>query len=85
MILHLHIYVQYRLLDQLMTTLPTDGSEDLPLVLSACKFLDLLLVLQTEDFQVYVALWLIHKKTLSPKQVSMDFHHGHRRCSVSPR
>ncbi|ETW86774.1 hypothetical protein HETIRDRAFT_30556 [Heterobasidion irregulare TC 32-1] len=43
----------YRLLDQLMTILPTDGSEDLPLVLSACKFLDLLLVLQTEDFQVY--------------------------------
>ena len=33
---------------------PTDGSEDLVLILSACKFLDLVLVLQTEEFQVYV-------------------------------
>jgi len=32
---------------------PSDGSEDLPLILSACKFLDLLLVLQTEEFQIH--------------------------------
>lgn len=37
-----------------MTDLPMDGSEGLPLVLSVSKFLDLLLVLQTEEFQVYV-------------------------------
>lgn len=37
-----------------MTDLPSDGSEGLPLVLSVSKFLDLLLVLQTEEFQVYV-------------------------------
>lgn len=30
-----------------------DGSDELPLILSACKFLDLLLVLQTEEFQVH--------------------------------
>lgn len=33
---------------------PPDGSEQLQLVLAACKFLDLLLVIQSEDFQVYV-------------------------------
>lgn len=48
--------MQYRLFEQIMTTLPADGSEDLPLILSACKCLDLLLVLQTEEFQVYVRL-----------------------------
>ena len=31
---------------------PSDGSEQLLLVLAACKFLDLLLVIQSEDFQV---------------------------------
>lgn len=35
-----------------MVTLPSDGSEDLQLVLSASKCLDLLLVLQTEEFQM---------------------------------
>lgn len=33
---------------------PADGSEDLALILAACKFLDLLLIIQSEDFQVYV-------------------------------
>jgi len=33
---------------------PPDGSEQLQLILAACKFLDLLLVLQSEDFQMYV-------------------------------
>lgn len=31
---------------------PADNSEDLALVLAACKFLDLLLIIQSEDFQV---------------------------------
>ena len=35
-----------------MASLPADGSEDLQLVLAACKCLDLLLVLQTEEFQM---------------------------------
>ena len=35
---------------------PSDGSEQLLLVLAACKFLDLLLVIQSEDFQVSVCL-----------------------------
>jgi len=43
---------QYRLFDQLLTALPSDGSEDLQLILAACKCLDLLLVLQTEEFQM---------------------------------
>nr|ODN87338.1 hypothetical protein L203_03611 [Cryptococcus depauperatus CBS 7841] len=32
---------------------PVDGSEKLHLLLAACKFLDLLLVLQSEDFQIH--------------------------------
>ncbi|KDQ63058.1 hypothetical protein JAAARDRAFT_53285 [Jaapia argillacea MUCL 33604] len=43
----------YRVFDQIMTTLPSDGSEDLAVVLAACKVLDLLLVLQTEEFQIH--------------------------------
>lgn len=37
-----------------MTNLPGDGSEDLQLILSACKCLDTLIVLQTEEFQMLV-------------------------------
>ena len=44
--------VQYRIFEQAITSLPADGSEDLQLILAACKCLDLLLVLQTEEFQV---------------------------------
>ncbi|KAI3621823.1 hypothetical protein WG66_015956 [Moniliophthora roreri] len=43
----------YRIFEQTMATLPGDGSEDLPLILSACKCLDLLLALQTEEFQIH--------------------------------
>jgi len=43
----------YRIFEQTMAVLPADGSEDLQLVLSACKCLDLLLVLQTEEFQIH--------------------------------
>lgn len=43
----------YRLLEQTMIEVPLDGSEALPLILSVCKFIDLLLVLQTEEFQMH--------------------------------
>ncbi|KAJ7687383.1 Dopey, N-terminal-domain-containing protein [Mycena rosella] len=43
----------YRLFEQLMTTLPPDGAEDLQLILSASKCLDLLLTLQSEEFQIH--------------------------------
>ncbi|KAJ7750196.1 Dopey, N-terminal-domain-containing protein [Mycena metata] len=43
----------YRIFEQLMTTLPSDGSEDLQLILSASKCLDLLLTLQSEEFQIH--------------------------------
>jgi len=42
-----------RIFEQAMVDPPADGSDDLQLILSACKFLDLLLVLQTEDFVVH--------------------------------
>lgn len=43
----------YRLFDQVLTSLPSDGAEELNLVLATCKLLDLLLVLQTEEFQIH--------------------------------
>ncbi|KAG6874376.1 hypothetical protein C0995_015112 [Termitomyces sp. Mi166 len=43
----------YRIFEQAMTALPSDGSEDLQLILAASKCLDLLLVLQTEEFQIH--------------------------------
>ncbi|KAK7063885.1 dopey-N domain-containing protein [Favolaschia claudopus] len=43
----------YRIFEQLMTSLPADGSEDLQSVLSASKCLDLLLTLQSEEFQIH--------------------------------
>ncbi|KAL0565831.1 hypothetical protein V5O48_016193, partial [Marasmius crinis-equi] len=43
----------YRVIEQTMNALPSDGSEDLPLILAACKCLDLLLALQTEEFQIH--------------------------------
>lgn len=41
-----------RVFETTMDDPPRDGSEDLALVLAACKFLDLLLVIQSEDFQM---------------------------------
>lgn len=35
-----------------MASIPSDGSEDLAILLSASKLLDLLLVLQTQEFQM---------------------------------
>lgn len=43
----------YRIFEQTMISLPSDGSEDLQLVLAASKCLDLLLVLQTQEFQIH--------------------------------
>jgi len=43
----------YRIFEQTMASLPVDGSEELQLLLSTCKCLDLLLVLQTEEFQIH--------------------------------
>ncbi|KAF8899262.1 Dopey, N-terminal-domain-containing protein [Infundibulicybe gibba] len=43
----------YRIFEQMMGSLPPDGSEDLQLILSASKCLDTLLVLQTEEFQMH--------------------------------
>ncbi|KAG6841563.1 hypothetical protein C0991_009598 [Blastosporella zonata] len=43
----------YRIFEQTMAALPSDGSEDLQLILAASKCLDLLLVLQTEEFQIH--------------------------------
>ena len=43
---------QYRLFESVMLNLPPDGSDDLPLLLAACKCLDLLVTLQTEEFQM---------------------------------
>ncbi|GAA6058598.1 hypothetical protein JCM10212_004009 [Sporobolomyces blumeae] len=42
-----------RLFESLVDRTVPDGSDLLQLVLSACKFLDLTLVLQTEDFQIH--------------------------------
>ena len=42
-----------RVFETIMDDLPADGSESLQLALAACKFLDLLLVIQSEDFQMY--------------------------------
>ncbi|KAI5833359.1 hypothetical protein K523DRAFT_343112 [Schizophyllum commune Tattone D] len=43
----------YRLFESVMLNLPPDGSDDLPLLLAACKCLDLLVTLQTEEFQIH--------------------------------
>ncbi|EJD54553.1 hypothetical protein AURDEDRAFT_156337 [Auricularia subglabra TFB-10046 SS5] len=42
-----------RIFEQAMSEPPADGSDDLQLILSVCKFVDLLLVLQTVEFQVH--------------------------------
>ncbi|KAF8313993.1 hypothetical protein DL93DRAFT_1101270 [Clavulina sp. PMI_390] len=42
-----------RVFQQVLSSPPADKSDELQLVLSTCKFLDLLLTLQTEEFQVH--------------------------------
>ncbi|KAF8640453.1 hypothetical protein AX17_000117 [Amanita inopinata Kibby_2008] len=43
----------YRIFEQSIVSMPSDGSEELQLVLAASKCLDLLIVLQTEEFQIH--------------------------------
>lgn len=45
--------LQYRIFEQVIATVPADESEDLLLVLSASKCLDLLITLQIPEFQMY--------------------------------
>ncbi|EJU02805.1 hypothetical protein DACRYDRAFT_94483 [Dacryopinax primogenitus] len=42
-----------RLFEDVILEPPADNSDDLAVLLAACKFLDLLLVLQTEEFQIH--------------------------------
>lgn len=42
-----------------MGSVPSDGSEDLQLILAASKCLDLLLALQTEEFQMWAFLLIL--------------------------
>ncbi|GAA5963888.1 hypothetical protein JCM21900_003967 [Sporobolomyces salmonicolor] len=51
-----------RLFESLVDRPVPDGSDLLQLVLSACKFLDLTLVLQTEDFQIHA--WMFCTDTV---------------------
>lgn len=71
-----------------MISLPLDGSEELGLVLAASKLLDLLLVLETEEFQMFVVIIPGVGFELNDchviYQVPMDLHHGHRRRGVPP-
>jgi len=46
------LVLQFRIFEQVTMNLPPDGSEDLQLILAACKCLDLLITLQTEEFQM---------------------------------
>ncbi|KAG8881950.1 hypothetical protein FRB98_004046 [Tulasnella sp. 332] len=48
----------FRVFEQSMASPPPDGSDELVVLLSACKFLDLVLVLQTEEFQVHQWMFL---------------------------
>ncbi|PPQ99509.1 hypothetical protein CVT24_005299 [Panaeolus cyanescens] len=43
----------YGIFERAIGSLPADGSEDLLLILAACKCLDTLIVLQTEEFQIH--------------------------------
>lgn len=43
---------KFRVFQQVLAAPPSDKSDELQLVLSTCKFLDLLVTLQTEEFQV---------------------------------
>ncbi|KAH7930453.1 hypothetical protein BV22DRAFT_1000727 [Leucogyrophana mollusca] len=62
----------YRVFEQVMTTVPSDGSEDLQLVLAASKCLDLLLALQTEEFQIHQ--WMFITDTVDAVFRPDDWH-----------
>jgi hypothetical protein len=44
--------LQIKIFEDTMDQLPRDGSDQLMIVLAACKFVDLLIALQMEDFQM---------------------------------
>lgn len=44
--------IQIKIFEDTMIELPRDNSDQLTIVLAACKFLDLLIALQMEDFQM---------------------------------
>ncbi|KIO22523.1 hypothetical protein M407DRAFT_9910, partial [Tulasnella calospora MUT 4182] len=60
----------FRVFEQCISSPPADGSEDLLVVMAACKFLDLVLVLQTEEFQVYARLSTPQGRLLTPGTIS---------------
>ncbi|KAJ9093061.1 hypothetical protein QFC21_006554 [Naganishia friedmannii] len=47
-----------KIFESAMEDLPKDGSDQLTIVLAACKFLDLLIALQIEDFQIHQWMFL---------------------------
>lgn len=61
--LTLSFLLQLRLFDSLIEQAVPDNSDFLQLVFSACKFLDLTLVLQTEDFQMFALSLLSLRET----------------------
>lgn len=73
-----HIF-QYRIFEQLINEPPSDGSEDLQAILSACKLVDLLLVLQTEEFQMCAMLITRCERGTDSheSQTSVDFYNRH--------
>ncbi|KAF8845997.1 hypothetical protein BDN67DRAFT_891629, partial [Paxillus ammoniavirescens] len=62
----------YRIFEQIIVAVPADESEDLPLILSAGKCLDLLLTLQTEEFQVHQ--WMFVTDTVDAVLPPDDWH-----------
>ena len=60
-----------RVFEELMDDFPTDGSESLHLVLASCKFLDLLLVMQSEDFQIHQ--WMFVTDTIDAEYPPNDW------------
>ncbi|KIY73422.1 hypothetical protein CYLTODRAFT_365976 [Cylindrobasidium torrendii FP15055 ss-10] len=62
----------YRLFQGSLENVPADGSEELQLVLAACKCLDLLFTLQTEEFQIYQ--WVFMTDTVDAIYRPNDWH-----------
>ncbi|WVQ73679.1 hypothetical protein IAR50_003259 [Cryptococcus sp. DSM 104548] len=60
-----------RIFEQTLDEPPENNSEDLQLVLAACKFLDLLLVIQSEDFQIHQ--WMFVTDTIDAAYPPEEF------------
>jgi hypothetical protein len=61
-----------RVFEGIMEEIPPDNSESLQLALAACKFLDLLLTIQSEDFQVCVTVFAWLQSWRSHHQAPVD-------------